>query len=153
MGLTNRKLIEGAYRAVGLNAALFDLTADDLQNALDDMSPMLAAWSKRGVRISYADGGVEADSGIPDYAHEAVMLNLGVKLGGQLGKQIGPQVLGDARRALNDLIAATAQVPQVRRDTDYVPSGAGNYNWAGQITVLPDNDILTTGNDGPLDLG
>ena len=153
MTLTNRKLIESAYRAVGLNAAIFDLTPDDLQNALDDLGPMLAGWAKKGIRISYAGGGIEDESGIPDYAVEAVTLNFGIKLGEQLGKQIAPNASGNAKRAYNDLLTATAQTPNVRRDVDYVPSGAGNYNWDGRITLVPDPEPLTTGKDGPLNLG
>jgi hypothetical protein len=151
MALTNRKLIEGAYRAAGLNAAVFDLTAEDFQGAIEDMQDMLAAWSKRGVRIAYAGGGVEDESGLPDYAQEAVKLNLGAKLAGQMGKQVAPQFLGDARRAMNDLMAATAQIPSVKLDTYYLPSGAGN--WSGQVTIAPENDTIDTGKDGPLYLG
>ena len=78
MSWTKRQLIVQAYSELGLADYVFDLSADQLADAMRKMNSMMATWNAKGIRLGYpmpnsASGGdLDDDSAIPDSANEAV---------------------------------------------------------------------------------
>jgi hypothetical protein len=119
------------------------------------MDAMLAQWSVRGLRIAYnAPGGLDDESGVPDWAVEAVVSNLALKVGAMVGKQPMPSMLATAATSYNTVAAVSMSVPERARVNMAVPAGAGNRSEDAWNIYLPEPvEPITTGGDGPLDLG
>jgi len=152
---TKAQIIRDAYTAGGLASYVFDLTSEEITAAQRAMDAMLAQWSVRGLRIAYnAPGGLDEESGVPDWAVEAVVSNLALKVGAMVGKQPMPSMLATAATSYNTVAAVSMSVPERARVNMAVPAGAGNRSEDAWNIYLPEPvEPITTGGDGPLDLG
>ena len=117
---------------------------------------MLAQWNMRGVRLSYAMGAdPDTESGLPDWALEAVSLNLGLRLAGRIGKQVMPETKVAARQAYVTVMGVIASPPVMQLDNMAAPAGAGHkptyYN--GSVFLDAPSEQIATGPDGSLNLG
>ena len=144
MAWTKRDLINKAFRSVGLSAYVFDLSADQILDAMSDMDSMLAVWNGKGITLGYplsstpTSGDPDEDSNLPDWANEAVYLNLGIRIAPAFGKVVSPDLKTSAKLALDGLMARAA-MPMEMQVTN-LPSGAG---WKG--TTVPFLDPPDTG--------
>ena len=160
MGWTKRQLITQAFEEIGLAAYVFDLTPEQLESALRRMDAMVGGWEAKGVRIAYplssspASSDIDADSGIPDFAVEAVYLGLAVRLAAGFGKAVSPETKTYAHQAYNNMAlrmefpTPECQLPQT------LPRGQGNKPWrnfGGPFFPAP-ADPLLVGPDSQLDL-
>lgn len=152
---TKQQIIEDAYTAAGLASYAFDLTPQELAYADRALQAMLAQWSIKGIRIGYNSGGSMSDeSGLPDFSVEAVKSNLALRICGIAGKQVTPEIRAAAMAGFNAVAAATAQIPERARNINGVAAGAGNRGYGAWEIYLPEPlDTVTTGGDGPLNLG
>lgn len=97
MGWTKRQFITQAFEEIGLAAYVFDLTTEQLQSALRRMDAMVAGWNSNGIRIGYPlpsspqDSDIDVDTGVPDFANEAIYLGLAVRLAPSFGKTVAPE--------------------------------------------------------------
>lgn len=135
MGWTKRQLVTQAFEEIGLAAYVFDLNPDQLNSALRRMDAMIAGWSANGVRIKYSlpaspqDSDLDEDSGIPDFAIEAVYLGLAVRLGPSFGKTISPETKQFADMAYNNMANQVA-FPTIERELPRtMPRGSGTKPW------------------------
>ena len=176
--LTKLDIIKQAFSEIGKGAYEFDLQPEDLQNALRKLDAMMAAWGGAGgVRIGYAGGdgkglgatvgfasvtskGIEegapgfasdlgSDTTVPDWAYEALYLNLALRLCPDYGKTPSPVTLMHAREALEAVRSRTVPVA-TRRIGGY--AGAGGTAW-GTAALSGDLDPIATGPDNTLTFG
>jgi hypothetical protein len=175
---TKLDVIRQAFSEIGKGAYEFDLQPEDLQNALRKLDAMMAAWGGAGgVRIGYAGGdgkglgatvgfvsvttktveegapGFASDLGtdttVPDWAYEALYLNLALRLCPDYGKTPSPLTVTHARNALEAVRSRTTPVA-TRRIGGY--AGAGNTAWGAMH--LPDGlEPVETGPDNTLTFG
>ena len=148
MGHSKRHYITEAYAEIGKAEYAFDLDPEALQSALRRLDSMLAEWDGRGIRIGYAGGNglgdIDADTLIPAWADEAIVLNLAVRLAPGFGKTVSPDTKTQAGISLRTVMSKTAQSRQ-RSLTGY--GGAGN---SGQA-LRPTDATITVGNDDELE--
>jgi hypothetical protein len=64
MSWTKRQLIEQAFAELALAGYDFDLSPEEMQGALVRLDSMIATWTSRGVRLSYAMPANPSDSDI-----------------------------------------------------------------------------------------
>lgn len=154
---TKRQLIEAAHVEIGLADYVFDIPAEQLQIALRRLDAMMAEWNGMGLRLGYAlpssytAGDLDAESGIPDRAWEAVVANLAMRLAPSFGKQVMPETKSAADRSLNMLLG---KVLPPEQQLGRIPAGAGNKPWRWQLDpFLPEPaHPVEVGPDGDLEL-
>lgn len=152
MGWTKRDLIDGAFAELALGSEAWDVTAGEQTLALRRMDAMLADWEQRGIRLGYPipDGpkadDLDADSGVPSSAVQAIQTGLAVRMAPTLGKQVHPSTQATARDSFQWLLKAAA-MPQEQQLPSTMPRGAGNRVWRNtQRPFFPKPDT------GPLDI-
>lgn len=144
--VTKRDIIGAAYEAIGIADYDFDLQPEEYQIGLRKLDGMLALWALSGIRIGYAgtSDGPDVDANIPQWAYEALYLNLAVRIAPGFGKVPSQEVKSQALTAYNAILGrCTSPIP--RTGASY----AGSGNWCGNI-VLPEEPIRT--HDGNLDI-
>jgi hypothetical protein len=130
MSYTKRELVQAALTEIGLSSYAFDLSTDQLAQAVARLDSMMAEWNGRGVRLGYpipaspSGSDISADSGIPDSAWEAVITNLALRLGPSYGKAVSAETKTTARQAWNTILARSAMPQEMRLGP--LPAGAGN---------------------------
>lgn len=152
---TKLDVIRQAFAEVGLASQDFDLAPEDLQSALRQLDAMLATWGGAlGVRISYSGGDgkgdISASSEVPDWAYEALYLNLAMRIASSFGRSPMPGTILNAKLALDAVRTRTVQIaPRVL--SGY--AGAGNTYYG--VTALPEDPVepITTGSDNTLPFG
>lgn len=158
MGWTKRQLIEQAFEEAGLAAYVFDLSAEQLQSALRRLDSMMATLMEKGVILGYPipvipqDSVLSDDSNIPDYAVEAVYLNLGIRIAPAFGKAISMDTKTNAKNALDALFVRFA-VPNQQQYPSGTPSGAGAKSWrlnGNPFIADPIVAPVTNGDNGQL---
>lgn len=147
-------VINQAFSEIGKGAYEFDLQPEDMQTALRKLDAMLATWGGTlGVRIGYAGGDGKGDLGVdtmvPDWAYEALYLNLALRLCPDYGKTPNPVTVKDAKAALDAVRNRTVMV-STRNISGY--AGAGN-SWWGATSILQENPMLAPGPDATFSLG
>lgn len=146
MGWTKRDLINKAFRSVGLSAYVFDLSADQILDAMSDMDSMLATWNAKGIYLGYplsstpTSGDPDQDANLPDWAIEAVTLNLGIRIAPAFGKVVSPDLKTSAKLAFDGLMSRAA-MPMEMQLTN-LPSGAGNKGTSMPFLSPPDTGPL-----------
>jgi len=133
MAWTKRTLVELAYEELGVSAALdYGLTEQQVQTGVNRLDALMSRLYQQGYRLSYnqpveANGSdPDDDAGIPPGAHEAVYLQLALRLAPVIGKMVPPETQAAARKAINAMGLEDFSLPRVRRDVDAVPAGQGN---------------------------
>jgi hypothetical protein len=156
MSWTKGQLVEQAFEELGLASYFYDLTPEQQYSALRRMDAMIAGWP--AVRIAYnlsstpANGDLDDDSGVPDFAIEAIYLNLAVRIAPSLGKQIMAETKTAAKLAYNQLVSQSAQdVPQMVLPSG-MPRGAGQKPWRGAASPFSSGseDTIDAGSDGEI---
>lgn len=147
------QLVQAALGEIGMSGYAFDLSSDQIASAVARLDALIAEWNGRGIRLGYplssSPGAIDAnaESNLPDWAVDAVIMNLAIRLGPSYGKALGPDTKASARAALNTLLGRAAFPDEVKLNT--LPSGAGAKGAAPFTT--PDAPGLSVGPDAGLD--
>lgn len=157
---TKRLLVTKAYSDLAMAGYVFDLSPDEIQDAILGMDAMVAMWETQGIRIGYQattnpeKTDPDQPSGIPDWANMAVYKNLAIVQAASFGKAVSPSLAVAAKAAYDGMLGVIAANPPQMQFKGNLPIGAGwkrnNYN--GGPFVAPPVDVLTTGPDGLLDI-
>lgn len=158
--MTKRQLIDAAFEELAMAGYTFDIDPEEQLSALRRLDAMMATWGGPGIgiRIGYnatvnpKNSDPDQDSGIPDWANEAVYLNLAIRLASGYGKALPKSTTGPAKAAYDALLSAVgSNIPQVQ-PLGNLPIGAGYKRIRTSPFVQQPTDLLTTGQDGLLDL-
>jgi hypothetical protein len=158
MGWTKRQLVAQAFEEIGLAAYVYDLTPDQIQSALRRMDAMVAGWNSNGVRIGYSlpsnpdDSDPDVDSGVPDFANEALFLGLAVRLAPSYGKQVAAETKAWADAAYSNMVNQVAVPTPERQTPNTLPRGQGSKPWrtVNQPFMRTPEDPVDAGGDGPI---
>jgi len=132
MAWTKKQLIEAAFGELALAHFVFDLDADQLEEALRKLDTMMAAWCGVGISIGYLlpanpdASNIDDEAGIPDTAVEAVYM----KLAAGRGKTLTAETRSAAHRGYTALLGA-AVAPASGQCSGLPLAGAGNKPWRG----------------------
>ena len=139
---TKRQLLEQAYAEIGKAAYDFDLQPEELQSGLRVLDTMMSAWAIRGIRIGWGGGDglgdVDLLSNVPEWAVEAIYLNLAIRIAPSFGRAVSPDTKAAAKAAY-DTVLSRVVTPRDRQITGY--AGSGNP-W--QRLVADEEPLYTT---------
>lgn len=160
MGWTKRQFIEQAFEEIGLASYVFDLTPEQMDSALRRMDSMVAGWNANGVRIGYPlpanpkDSNLDQDTGVPDFANEAIYLGLAVRLGPSFGKTASLETKAFADMAYSNMANQTAIPTPERQLPKTMPRGQGTKPWRNYVNpfIVESDQGVLAGSDGPIDL-
>jgi hypothetical protein len=140
MSYTKLELVKSALSEIGLSSYMFDLSSDQLSEALTRLDAMMAEWNGRGLRLGYpiasSPGNINAsdDSGIPDWSYEAVITNLAIRIAPAYGKTVSRETSITATRGINTIFARSAKPREMRLGP--LPAGAGAKSTAPFLPIL-----------------
>ncbi|MFJ1518463.1 packaged DNA stabilization gp4 family protein [Acinetobacter sp. ABJ_C1_1] len=149
MSWTKRQIIEQAYEELGLAAMFFDLQPEQIESARRKMDSMVAGWSTKNIQVGYPlpseanSSDVDQETNVPDYAVEALYLNLAIKIAPSHGKAVSPETKIAAKAAFNTILQKAVSNPPKMNYSCELPSGAGNKSCDPFIRQHLDNDVLT----------
>jgi len=152
---TKREIVVSAYEEIGLANYVYDLAPEQLQSAVNRLDTMMAQFNMRGIRLSFPlfsnprDIKLDDETEMPDYAIEAIILQLALRIAPSVGKEVSLETRANAKSSLNNLYMVTAFPNERTGNVDGVPAGAG-YKGAKQ-TLTPADQRIDAGNESPLD--
>lgn len=158
MGWTKRQFVAQAFEEIGLASYVFDLSPEQMESALRRLDSMMATWNSKGIRLGYPipsspqDSNLDAETGVPDSANEAIYLNLGIRLAPSFGKTVSADTKAAAKMAYDSLLSRAA-MPMEQQMPAHMPAGAGNKPWRNTDNpfLTPPVDPLLAGQDGPIE--
>lgn len=160
MSWTKRQFVTQAYEEIGYAGYVYDLEPEQLQAAMRRLDSMLATWNGRGVYINYplpsspGQADLDDETGVPDWANEAIYLNLAVRIGPTVGKVVSMETKAAARTAYNQVLQQIT-MPNEMRFPERMPSGAGNKPWRDYgdpfLQQTDDNVLLPPSNEVEFD--
>jgi len=142
---TKGEIVEEAYDTLGVGG---NYESNMIMRGVKNLQRLMLAWEDDGILLGYVSTGEDAspsdESGIPDYALQAVVLNLAVQLAAVLRMPVDQSVKSMAGRAYKNLIpidgASLASNP-------FMPTGQGGtrcfYGEAPKYQAQDDSDITT----------
>lgn len=118
---TKRQIINKAFAEIGLASYVFDLTADELQDALCVLDAMMAEWTARGIvfdpvypnPVDIGGGDIDDETNAPPEANAAMYKNLALQIAPGYGKSPSPQTMKGAKSGYS-LLAQAIEVPCIQ---------------------------------------
>lgn len=157
MSWTKRQLIDQAFESIGYASYVYDLQPEQLQTAMYRLDAMVATWNGRGIRLGYPlpsnpqNSDLDMPSEAPDYAAEAIYLNLAIRIAPTVGRTIPDALRMSARIAYNEMLARNV-LPCELQFPETLSFGAGNKPWRFERPFFPiPNDPVLAGEDGPIE--
>lgn len=155
MTWTKQQFIDAALDEIGIASYTYDISTDQYTAALRRLDSMMATWNAKGIRLGYPipaspeDSNLTDESGVPDNANEAIILNLAVRLAPSYGKTPSPDTKSGARAAYKAMIIRNVEMIQ-KQLPESMPSGAGHKSYTGTYEefLRKPSDGLDTGPDG-----
>lgn len=146
---TKREILGQALEELGIADYNFDIQSDELAAGLRRLDRIAAQWDGTGIRVNYnSGGGLEADSGLPDFAVNCFALNLAVQWGPSFGKTVSMDTKIAAKQALNSMLTGIGTMPEVPYPAS-LPVGTGNRRSGVRgPQYFPDTDEIVGLNDG-----
>lgn len=141
MSWTKKQLINASFEEIGIGSYQFDIQPEMYTLALNRLDAMIANWFSLGVNFNYTvpsnqnDSDLNAESGVPDFAYEAIFQNLALKLSPVFGRAVSPELKQAAFLAFKNLLNKTPEVPQMQLNNT-IPAGAGNKLLRAYWTTL-----------------
>ena len=121
-------LVQGAYEQLKIWGLTVSAVPEETQLALKRLNGMLLHWESKGIYLGWVvgDDSPNDESGLPDWAQEAVFTNLALKLMPAYGKT--PTQL-DVMQARESLLAISLSDFSNMEYPDTMPVGAGNQRY------------------------
>ncbi len=118
---TKRQVIMKAFSELGLASYAFDLTADELQDALCVLDAMMAEWTDRGIvfdpvypnPVDIGGGDIDDETNAPPGANAPMWTNLALLIAPGFGKSPAPQTKLSAKSGFSRLAQAVA-IPTIQ---------------------------------------
>ena len=157
MSYTKKELIDEAFSEIGIAPYEYDVTSDEVQNALRRMDSMMAMWVRKGIQLRYplpANPGasvISDPSNVPDWANEGVFLNLAVRIAPMFGRAPLRETKVNARMAYKSILSRFTPAMEMQYPRTF-PKGQGNKSWrySDYNRFFRQNDAITEGNSGPI---
>lgn len=156
MTWTKRQIIEQAAARMGRAPYTFDMSADEYQDSLRDLDTMMATWNGNGIQLGYPlptnpqDSDLDEETGVPDWAVEAMITNLALRFGDSIGKQATGTLRLDARAAYRVVLNKVSKPAQMQYPQQ-LPRGAGNKTALNDRPFMnAPTDPIEDGSNGPI---
>jgi hypothetical protein len=149
MSWTKRQLVLKAYGVCGLASYAPNLTATQLQDALDSLDSQMNTWADDGIVTLYplvetpSLSDLDTDSLLVGVEIMATYMNLAVLIAPELGKTLSNDTQKRARSSYTSLLRKYT-VPVVTTLPDTLTRGQGSKYWRNTDDPFFDEDTTTT---------
>jgi hypothetical protein len=158
MGWTKKQYINQAFEEIGLASYVFDLTPEQINSALRRLDAMIALWIANGIRFNWDltskpnNSDLDKEVNVPDSAHEAIYLNLAIRLAPSFGKIVPNGLITMAQQAYASVMSTFAEIPPEMTFPRSLPLGAGNKTWRTGVSPFAEQQVVQveTTKDGSL---
>lgn len=156
MSYTCRQFVEAAFAEIGLGSTVIDLQPEDLQYGLQRLDAMMATWNGLGIRLGYpiplspSSNNLDAMTGVPDNANEAIITNLAIRISPKYGKIVSDDTKKLASMSYDVLMVRSA-MPREYQFSSLMPRGAGNKPWSNENYMPTPEDPVKSGGDGAIE--
>lgn len=146
---TKRQIIEQSFEELGLAAYAIDLQPEQIESARRKLDTMVAGWSSKNVQVGYPlpseanSSDVDQQTNIPDYAIDALVFGLAVRLAPSMGKVVAAETRLAAHNGYQDLLRMAVKKPPQMKFASNLPLGAGNRHCNTFIGEQSDSAVLT----------
>ncbi len=121
------QIIEDAYDDIEVKSAETALTASEIAKGLRYYNRIVSSFDAAGLHLGVSKADTpDTESFIPDFAEMLIVTHLGIALGPSFGVVPSAALIAFAEKALNDAIAATAEIPLPMVDGN-LPLGSGTH--------------------------
>lgn len=149
MSYTKGELVEMAMEEIGIASYEFDISPEQITTALRRLNSMMAEWNARGITLPFpiskpGDSSLE-ESNIPDWAIEATITNLGIRLAPSYGKTISMETRITAKQAYTTMCSIFAKPKESQLPS--MPKGAGYKSTGSPYTPAPVEQYLESIDD------
>jgi len=160
MSYTKGELASAALEEIGIAEYEYDISPEQKQSAIQRLDSMMAEWGARGIKLSFPisksiNSAPGDDSNIPDWAWEAVITNLALKIAPSYGKVVSAESKASAKHSLNTLYSMFAKPTEMQLPS--MPKGAGYKTTEFRFTPAPGDPYVEQVNEdvdlsgGPVD--
>lgn len=148
MSWTKRQIVEKAFEEIGYATYTYDVSADQLQSALERLDAMVAFWKSQGADLDYevpsSIGGSDLDDDTLINTHMiALYTNLALHIAPTVGKIPSKQTKINAHKTYQELLNRTGTRYQTQLPNT-LPVGQGNAAWQRQISEFFKQSRSTT---------
>jgi len=145
MSYTKGELALSALEEIGLAEYEYDITPEMRQSVIRRMDMMMAEWGARKIRLSYPitkdrAPNPDEESSIPDWAGEAVITNLAIRIAPSYGKQVSPETKAVARSSYTTLCGVFSKPLEMQLPS--MPIGAGYKNTENRWSPEPEDPYV-----------
>lgn len=147
MSYTKGELASSALEEIGIAEYEFDVSPEQIQSVIQKLDAMMAEWSIKGITLSFPISKIQNssttdDSNIPDWAWEAVITNLAIKIAPSYGKTVAVETKIAAKSTYNTLYMVFTQPREMQLPS--MPKGAGYKTTEFRYTPNPENPYADT---------
>jgi len=157
MATLKSDLIRQSLAKLAITGYDYDIDPEEVDTALIELETMMTEWDGQGIRVSFTlavspeEALASQPAGSYDWARNAIVCNLAVRLAPNYGKQVPPELALNAAQSMSRILTATPVLPEVQY-TARMPRGSGNTLRGRQLSRFyrPD-EYITVENGGELD--
>jgi len=132
MSWTKREIITQAFGELGLASYVFNLTAEELQDAMRRLDTLMGLCTTRNIIFTtvypqpatYGAGDLDDDTNAPDDALEPMYLNLAIRLAPSFGKTPSPDTRAAAKAGYTTMLGQYVVGAQVKLTKTIKGAGA-----------------------------
>jgi hypothetical protein len=145
MSYTKGELASSTLEEIGIAEYEFDISVEQRQSVIRKLDSMMAEWGARGLHFSYPiskiqNSSPDDDSYLPDWAWEAVVSNLAMRIAPSYGKAISPETRQTAKHAYNTVCSMFSKPREMQFPS--MPKGAGYKSTDFRFTPEPESTHL-----------
>jgi len=145
MSYTKGELASIALEEIGIAEYEYDISPEQKQSVIRRLDMMMAEWNKRGILLSFPISKIQNsqstdDTNIPDWAWEAVVLNLAIRIAPSYGKQVSMDTKVTAKNGYNTLLGEFSKPREMQFPS--MPKGAGYKETERRFTPNPNDPYL-----------
>lgn len=145
MSYTKGELALSALEELGIAEYEFDISVEQKKAVIKRLDSMMAEWYGKGIKISFPiskveDSSVDDETGIPDWAWEAVITNLAIRIAPSYGKTVSMETRIAAKNSYNVLCKNFVEPKEMQLPS--IPKGAGYKNTDSPFTPPPEDTFV-----------
>ena len=150
MSWSKKEFINQAFNQIGYASYEYDLPPEQLQLSLKQLDSMIATWNGKGIYIGYplpsrpTLSKLDDLTDVPDFANEAIYLNLAIRISPTIGKPVSQDTKTAAFFAYQEMLSNTTK-PCEMQFPSTLGRGAGNKTYRyRQVFIYPPLGSIST---------
>lgn len=145
MSYTKGEIAESALEEIGIAAYEYDISPEQRRSAIRRLDMMVAEWNARGITLSFPIAKIENsdpddDSNVPDWAWDAIITNLAIRIAPSYGKQVSIETKASAKHAYTTLCGVFSKPKEMQFPS--MPKGAGYKTTEFRFSPEPEDNVL-----------